>query len=353
MSILTKKLIDPTPALFGLDLSDLSVKVLQMNSGRKHNTVHGYAVIPLPVGVIVDGVIMKPDAVVEAITAARKKANITSVDVICSLPETKAFLRIIKIPLMGADEISGAVKWEMEANIPMEIAQVYYDWQILDDSLGHEDNKISVLVVAVARDIVDRFTDVLHAAGLTVRGLEVESMAQARSLISTDVQNTTMIVDIGDRRTGFLIVVDGVPVFTSSIPLSSEGMTDAISKGLGVAPEEAESIKISHGIGSIVKNDHIFNALQPILENFVVEIERSKEFYISGLRYSKSIDHIVLCGGGARTKGIVPYLSRRLQQDVELGNPWINAQLKNIPPIARDNAVQYATTIGLALKEVS
>ena len=45
---------------------------------------------------------------------------------------------------------------------------------------------------------------------------------------------------------------------------------------------------------------------QPVLENLVQEIERSIDFYLTGLKYSESIDKIILCGGGANMKGILP-----------------------------------------------
>ena len=43
MSILSKKFIDPTPPYFGMDISDLSVKVLQMGHHRKFDYVQGFA----------------------------------------------------------------------------------------------------------------------------------------------------------------------------------------------------------------------------------------------------------------------------------------------------------------------
>src|SRR4030042_99470 len=81
--------------------------------------------------------------------------------VICSLPETKAFLRIVSLPKMKEDEIKEAIKWEMEANIPLPIDQVYYDWQLLEKKISKEPNKSDILVVAVARKEGDHFIEAL------------------------------------------------------------------------------------------------------------------------------------------------------------------------------------------------
>ncbi len=353
MSFLTKKFLDPRPATFGLDLSDLSIKVMQIIHERQHDHIKGFATAKLPLGTISDGVIVKKDVVIEAIKTTVERAGITTPHVICSLPETKAFLRVISIPHMTPEEAREAVKWEMEANIPMTLDQVYHDWQILEEPVIKEKGHMNVLVVAVARSIVDMWLGVLRDAGLQVHGFDIESIAQARSLLSADGdKQTSMIVDIGDRRTSFLIAVDSAPVFTSSIPLSSESMTDAIAKSMNLSHAEAEKIKINHGIGSIVKDDHIFHALKPVLENFVTEIDRSIEFFVTGMRYAKTVDQIILCGGGAKTKGIIPYFSRRLQKNITLGNPWKNVHLDTIPPVTRENAVQYSTVVGLAIKDL-
>ncbi len=355
MSFLQKKIFNLFPQPFGLDLSDLSIKAVWLEREGEEEIVTSFGTVPLPMGSVVDGEIIKEEIVVEAMHKLRSIAlpkAITTQHVICSLPETKAFLRIISLPEMEEDEVAEAIKWEIEANIPLTLDQVYYDFQILGKKLSREKHKISVLVVAVSRTMVDQFHGVLEKAGLDVAGLETESIAQARSLLSEkDEEKTRLIVDIGDRRTSFLVAIGNTPCFTSSIPLSSQMITDAIAKELRISFEEAETMKIKYGLGSLAMKSPLFKAAQPILENFAVEIDRSINFYLSNLAYSPTIDNIVLCGGGANMRGLLPYLTKRLNQPVEFGNPWVNVKLgRTLPPIDRGHSVQYSTAIGLALR---
>lgn len=355
MSFLQRKIFDLFPRSFGLDLSDLSIKAVWLDRQGASHTVASFGSVPLPVGAIVDGEIMNQQAVADAIRKLHKSAGprkIRTRKVICSLPETKAFLRILNLPVMTEEETREAIKWEIEANIPLMLDQVYYDWQILDKTFHSEKDKMSVLVVAVARTNVDQFQAVLECAGLEPLGLETESIAQARSLLSDDEQaKTTLIVDIGDRRTSFLISIGNTPCFTSSVPLSSQMITDAISKSLRIPFEEAETIKIKQGLGSLAVKNPVLEAAVPVLENIASEIERSMDFYLSNLRYSSAIDAIVFCGGGSNMKGLLPYMSRRLGRPVEAGNPWVNVKLgRRLPPIERERSLQYSTAIGLALR---
>lgn len=357
MSFLNQKIFSVNPRPFGLDLSDLSLKAVFLERNGNIDTLSSYGSVPLPPGAVSDGEILKESAVIDAIHALLEKSGpnkIRTRQVVCSLPEVKAFLRIINLPVMDEAEAKEAVKWEIEANIPLTLDQVYFDSQVLPRNLSGEKNKMSMLVVVVAKTVVDQFVGTLEAAGLEVVGLETESIAQARSLLSEEESDqTTLIVDIGDRQTSFLVSIGNTPCFTSSIPLSSQMVTDTISKSMHISFEEAEEVKLTYGIGSPIKKDPLFNAVEPVIESFVVEIERSIDFYLSNLKYSSSIDTVVLCGGGSNMVGLLPYVSQRLKMPVELGDPWVNVRLgKHLPLIERKRSVQYSTAIGLALRNV-
>lgn len=355
MSFLNKKVFDLNGTAIGVNLGDLSVRLVQLSQEGKRDRVVGYGSASISPGSISDGEVLKKDQVVLAIKNALSKSKpnkIKSKKVICSLPETKAFLRIVSIPNMDKKEVKEAIKWEIEANIPLKLDQVYYDWQILEKSISNEKGKIDVLVVAIAKKTVDQFIEVLELAGLEVVGLEIESISQARCLL--DDNNSTgaaMIIDINERRTGFFISNNGIPSFTSSVPVSGQAINNAIAKAMGITIEEAEKVKNNYGIGSDFKNDDIFVCVKPVLENLVLEIERSIEFFTSELKYADSINDIIICGKEASIKGLCLYLSKRLGKNVVLGNPWVNVYVgRNIPEIDRYKSVEYSTAIGLALK---
>ena len=74
------------------------------------------------------------------------------------------------------------------------------------------------------------------------------------------------------------------------------------------------------------------------------------DFYESSLRYTSRIDRVVLCGGGANLLGLVPFLVKRLQRPVEIGDPWINFSFStSLPVIPADQSVQFSTAIGLSV----
>lgn len=345
-----------TPA-FGLDLSDLSVKVVAIKQKGDRDIVTSYGTIGLPPGAIMDGEIRNPEVVRGAILDLLKRVGpkkITSKNVICSLPETKEFLRVLTLPKMDTKDVGEAIKWEIEANIPLTLDQVYYDWQILDQAFTPDPEKMSVLIIAVARDVVDSFVAMLESCGLQPVGLETESVAEARALLSEKSKTeTTLIVDMGDRRTSFLVALGHVPCFTSSVPLSSQMISDAISKALQIPFEEAEKMKIEQGLGSMTVKSPIFKAAEPILENIASEIERTIDFVTTNLRYAEKVDKVILCGGGSNLHGLLPYMTKRLHCPVESGDPWAAMRLGNtLPIIPKEKSISFSTAIGLALKGI-
>jgi len=357
MKFWNKKIISFDDKYFGLDLGESSIKIFQLEKDGNIDRIRSFNHKEIDAGYIENGQIIEPEKlskiINEAIASAGPK-KINTKKVICSIPESKVFLRTIAMPLIKEEEADEAVKWEIEAGIPLEIDKVYFDWQFLDKA----GDKQNVLTVAVSKEVVDNLVNVLEGCGLTVCGMEMESIPTTRSLVpkNSEKGDVYLIVDIGMLKTSFIIIQNGVPCFTSSIPFSSRGITDLIASQMGIAREEAEKIKITQGIEHSVdgKNNPVLALVSPLLENLSTEIEKTIDFYHTFPDSDADIKKVIISGGSANLKGIVPYLATNLAYEVELGNPWINLNLgKNLPIISRSDSVCYATAIGLAMREIN
>lgn len=357
MNFLKKKIINFEPKIFGLDLSDLSVKVFQIEREGGKDNMLGYGTADIPAGSIEDGKIINKENVIKAIKDTLKLSTAKKINtnkVICSLPESKAFVRIINIPKMNEDEAKEAVKWEMEASLPMPVSEVYFDWQFIEDK--NENKTVQrVLTAAVSKEVVDECMDILTAAGLEVYGLEVESIASIRSLIDANAtqEEVALIVDLGARRTSFIVAEGVVPYFTSSIPFSSEGINDAICKELKLTPAEAEEAKINNGIENSKKGNPIFKAVESLLENLVTEIGKTIDFYGEISNDARKVSKIVLCGGGSNIKGMPEFLTKKIKRDVIVGSPWTNLKMGgDLPTISKEVSTRFVTATGLALRGI-
>lgn len=346
---------------FGLDISDFSIKLTQLEKKRKGFELISFNRTQIPKGIIKEGEIQKEKEVIELIkktVAGAKGEKIRTPYAVCSLPEQHGFVKIIQLPKMKLAEVKEAVKWETEANIPLSLEEVYLDWRIVSSStnLSHLD----ILINAAPKNLVEGYLGALKAADLEPVVFEIESVATARSLIKDGfAPKPVLIIDLGFNRTSFLIFVGHSLRFTSSMPISNQKMIDEIAKKLRVSQEEAKSLKFKFGLDKEKKQSKVFNALLPSLAKLVDQIKDYLVFYREHAHkldgYRGDISKIILCGGGAYLKGLHQYLSERLKTPVNLGNPWINILPKGerkIPGIPYKESLAYSTALGLALRGV-
>ncbi len=347
---------------FGLDISDISIKVMQLDKRKDGFFPSAYSSISIAPNLITNHVIAKEDKLAEAVTRAVTMArHVNTKYVVANVPEAKSFVRILKIPVAKESELEGAIPWELEQDIPVPIDQVYLDWQIIKQ----DKENFNVLVTATPKDYVDSLVDVLRLAGLKPVAFELESQATARALMGhTEPNEAVLILDMSVMQTSFIIVTgNGVLEYTSSIPIAGNAFTESIARSLGVSGAEAEKIKRDSGLLADSKKGNIRQAMLPILDNIVDEIKNVSRFYEEHAGMEKNISKIYLAGGTAKLAGLADYISARLNLGagkplgpVSLGNPWVNIcsneQEKNLP-IAKEDSLEYTTALGLALRGVN
>ena len=290
--------------------------------------------------------------------------------VIASLPEDKAFLQVIQMPKIEERELAEAIMFEAENYIPMKSSDVYLDFQIVKpivDSLDHHD----VLIVAFPKKIVDSYFKVLKKVGLKPVAFETESQSVARAVIKNGLlPSRAFIIDIGVKRTNFIVFVGHDIRFTSSIPIGTQTFNDLIIKELNVSLKEAIKLQTEAGLAQKVRiktgespnniearAGKIFEALVPAATDLLEQVQRLLDFYISRAKHEhlpvggESSTKIFLCGEGAYLKDIDKFFSEGLRQNVIIANPWINiGNTKNGLKIPSSKILKYTTALGLALR---
>ena len=357
------------PEAFGLDISDLSLKIIQLKKTRNFFDLASFGEAEIKPGIIKGGEIKDEKALIQILKKALARAKgekLKTKYVVASLPEEKAFLQVIQMPRMKEEELKSAVIYEAENYIPLPIEEVYLDFQIVPPVYNHLDH-FDVLITALLKKTVDPYLSSLKKAGLKPVAFEIESQAIARVLIKNEITTSPfLLIDLGATRTGFIVFSGCSLRFTSSIPVSSQSFTEIISKTLGVNLAEAERLKIEYGLQSskVKKGKEIFEALIPALTDLIEQIKRYLHYYQTHAAHEhlppdgKGVGKIFLCGGGAKLKGLTNFLSSQLKIPVEIGNPWINILPATIQPrkqrliYKKEESLRYTTALGLALRGI-
>lgn len=361
---------------FGLDISDFSIKAVLLEEKKVGFKVRSFCYLPIPPEILVGGEIKNEKRVIEALRQVVSSCQIGSIknkNVVVSFPEAKSFVRVIELPPMKKGEVKEAVQWETEQHIPVDIEDVYFDWQVIEEApskidkkeevkkefLEKAEKKVNVLVAACSKALIDSYYNVLVKAGFNPLVFEVESQATARALINEAIgSKAVLIVDMGGKQTSFIIHDKEAIRFTSSIAFSGEILTNEIARKLETNIEEAEAIKIACGLDKTKREGRVFEAIEPILSSLVSDIEHAVSFYHSHYLENNKIETVILCGGGSGLIGFADYLALRLKMKVMWANPWLNIMSeyqqsgKNVPkaPIPLNQAFRYVTALGLAMR---
>ena len=363
-----KKLLKITPDPFALDLSDRSIKIAKLSKSRDGFVLEKFSETAIKEGLLKDGEIVSGGELARLIARPVLSFNAEGRYVSCSLPEQKSFLRVIQLPRAKEEEIRDAIRWEVEANIPMRLDEVYFDWQILPplyDKIKHFD----ILVSAAPRDLVDSYIKLFADAGLKPISFEMESLATARCLIKGGLsEQPVLIVDLGRSGTNFIIYAGHGIRLASYSQISGDTITENMSRDLKIDFKQAEKLKKEVGFsaqggfqpeadgpkdqssGLSLENKKVFEASVPIMTDLKQQIKKYLDFYSGHKSHvhdgKPGISKILLCGGGAKLKGIEEYLSSSLGIPVETGDPFTNVKR---PSSQKGEFVKYTTAIGLSL----
>ncbi|MBU4299413.1 pilus assembly protein PilM [Patescibacteria group bacterium] len=352
---------------FGLDISDLSLKIIKLKKRGEFLGLASFGEAEIMPGIIVEGEIKDEEALAKIIRDALKKVRgekLKTKYVIASLPEEKAFLQVIQLPIMDEEDLKSAVRFEAENYVPLPIEEVYLDFQMVPPIYNHLDH-LDVLLAAQPKKIVDGYLNSIKKAGLILKVLEIESQSIARALVKDELSPfPTLLVDLGASRTSFIVFSGYSLRFTATIPVSSQKFTEAISKTLKKDLAEAEKLKIKYGLKREKKDEwseRVFEAMIPALTDLIEQIKRYLSFYQTHTGHEhlppdgKGVTKIFLCGGGANLKGLADFLTLEFKIPVEIGNPWVNIlpkPLKEVPELPYEKSLSYTTALGLAMRGV-
>lgn len=347
-------MFSPQRQLLGLDIGSSSIKLVQIKEHRGRHTLQKFGVKELEPEVIVDGTVMDEGRVVSAIKELLAEHHVKLKQVAISISGHAVIIKKISLPPMPDEELDGQVKLAAEQYIPFDINEVNLDFHVLPPSENAEEQgEMSIVLVAAKKDKINELTELVKAAGLTpvvmdVDAFAIENMYGVTNPASQD--DTTTLVNIGASVMNVNIVRGGVSLFTRDIPLGGNRYSEAVQREMGVSFEEAEQLKKSD------RDDD--QSLAAVMESVNAEVASEIARTIDYFKTTSSdgdITRVLLCGGGAKVKGLAQQLHDRMHVEVEIANPFseIDTSMCNVDP---DRLAEMgplaAVGVGLALRTV-
>jgi type IV pilus assembly protein PilM len=342
------------PAAAGIEISNWSIKWVVLEPDRTGLRVATYGLQPLPEGVVVNGVIKDAAKFSAALTEVKK--NLGGVQFAhVALPEEAAY--VFEMELQGAndhEQTMRLIEFEFEARVPISLDAAVFDFDIIRKSEMGDDIGVTVF----PRELAESYVAAFRSAGIGLLSLELEARSIARAISVHSLEDpVTLLVDFGRERTGFAVLKYEIPIFTSTVEVGGDTISNALMGTLGLTEEEAITFRNEQGlVPQGDKKAQGLDAVVGVASALSDEVARHYHYWDTrrnehGERMTP-VARIVLVGGSANLRGLTDYIAGRVQAPTMLGDAWhrVRSSDSYIPPIDRQASLQYVTAIGLALR---
>lgn len=351
-----------TKAAWGIDIGQAGLKALKVRYIESANQIvaEAFDYIPFP------KILSQPDAIPEEIIPQAMETflarNSLKGDLVAiSVPGQSALARFIQLPPVEAGKLHEIVKYEARQQIPFALDEVIWDYQPL--GAGAEEGGFlldaEVGLFAMKRDQIYQQLRPYTNAKVEVELIQIAPLA-LYNVVSVDEMNVRaetegdagdehyIVLDMGCDNTT-LMVTNGYNIWIRNVPIGGNHFTRALTKEMKLSFAKAEHLKCNATKSPDPRA--VFQALRPVFNDYVSEIQRSIG-YFSSVNRSAKIAKVVGVGNGFKLAGLQKFLQQNLQYDVERPdtfNSLAGDAVLNSPMFA-ENILSFAVPYGLALQ---
>jgi type IV pilus assembly protein PilM len=345
--MLFSKKIEP----IALDIGSTVIKLVQLKGSNKNFQLVKFGMVTLPPEVIVEGAVMDAGRVVEAIKELLVSQKITTKEVVISVSGSSVIIKRVAVADMTDEELAESIKWEAEQYIPFSIDDVNVDFQKL--GAGAAEGQADVLLVAVKKDKINDYVNLVKDAGLEPVVMDVDAFALANmyELNYSIEEGTTALLNIGASVMNINILKDGISIFTRDITVGGNRYTEALQRDFGFTYEDAEKVKRGEQVEG-ADQEQLASVMSSVTDDIVAETQRSFEFFRSTTGSDK-VSRVLVSGGCARIGNFISILSERLEVPVDVADPFKKIKIdpkRFETAMITESAPLCAVAVGLATR---
>ncbi|MDD2707748.1 MAG: type IV pilus assembly protein PilM [Verrucomicrobiae bacterium] len=341
----------------GIDLGDRTVKVGEFLATEKEGlTLVNFGRANLDIDSSSEET--RVPAIVAAVRNLIKEKRFKTKRVALSVSGQVVLTRFMKIPAAEEAKVRQMVRYEAEQNVPFPMDEVVWDYQVVGGFGGAE---LDVAMVAIKKDIIERFNGAIEEVGLVLQLVDVAPLSIYNTVrFNYNIENSsgcTLVLDIGARTTNLIFVEDG-KIFTRSIPIAGNTITQYVCQEFEIPFQEAEKLKFDQGfvgLGGAYEEPELESAakLSKIIRNVMTrlhaEVSRSISFYKTQ-QAGRAPQRLLLSGGTS----VLPYtdffFQEKMEIDVEYLNPFQNVRIETPVEELEKVAHSMGEVVGLGLR---
>ncbi len=279
------------------------------------------------------------------------KNNIANDSLVVSVPSQNSFAKFVNLPPVEKKRIPEIVNFEAAQQIPFDIDDVQWDWQLMSEPDSEE---IKIGLFAIKTEIVTGALEHFSRENLAVNYVQMAPMAlynyllYDRGELCGSDDKATIVLNIGAENTD-LVICTASTVWQRCIPMGGNSFTKAIAEAFKLSFEKAEKLKRTAPMSKYARQ--ILQAMKPVFADLASEIQRSIGFY-GNSNPNTELTRIVAFGGGTKMRGLLKYLQQTLQMNIE--RPDSFQKLRMGPGVSaakfHENVSDFGVVYGLGLQ---
>ncbi|PHS02891.1 MAG: pilus assembly protein PilM [Blastopirellula sp.] len=300
----------------------------------------------------------------DALSEFLSRNDLTGDSVAISVPGQAGLSRFFKAPPVEAKRIPDIVRYEAKQQIPFPLEDVVWDFQQMPGAQDFEGIAMDaeVGIFAMKRDQVFRSLQPFNDAEIDIDFIQLTPVSLynyvTHDLLPTNPSkgeydpdnqpDSYAVISMGTETTD-LVITNGFRVWQRSLPIGGNHFTKKLTAELKLTFAKAEHLKKNAREAEDPKL--IFQAMRPVFNDFVTELQRSIGFFQTLDRKAK-ITKIVPVGNAMKMPGLISYLGKNLGYDVvEVeGFQKMTGTDVTSAPAFHDHILSFPTCYGLCLQ---
>jgi type IV pilus assembly protein PilM len=337
-------LLSGVSAFFGLDIGSTAVRLVELHGAAGQKSLLKYAYMPIDSKIAMSDSKNDQQRLGQAITQLIDQARLSTRNVAVGIPSQRVFTTVADIDRLPHGELAKAIRYQADALIPTPLNESKIDWALLGDS-PKDPTKMEILLSSVPNAFIEQRLDMLENIGLNVIAFEPDNLALSRALLASDATIPQMVIDIGQKNTDLVVLMNGTPRLTRAIPTGMEAIIRSAVQNLNVDEKQAEQFVFKFGMGKDKLEGQIYQAIIGTVELLVGEIDKSIKFFQT--RYPETkLGHITVTGGASVLPEFPLYLANKFGVNVEIGNAWRNVA---VSPERQNELMAISNQFGVAV----
>ena len=210
----------------GVDLSSSYLKMAQIGYDGKRLSLRGLKFAPRPDDVE-PGTSGWQRWAAQAAKEMTDDGSFKGKEVIAAIPPDDLFIDQIKVPRSASSKLAEAVLSKVSSKLPFDPAGAMVQ-HVVAEHLCDSGDELDVLVMAAARDQVNRHLAIYEAAGLEICGIGIWPLALVSSYVGffsrrdSEKETVALLMDIGSRHSRIVICKHQDLLFARMIPIGYE-----------------------------------------------------------------------------------------------------------------------------------